>query len=164
MQVEEAIQRQTGKISELEDSFKPVIQNYQKEKQYKDRIKTIKKSIGTQKRSFYSSQDPEEMKVIEKIILDLYDQYFELEGSYTFGECNPEETLEIIRNCFAHIGRVNCKSADGPKERTITFSDYDNNNELSGMARTKYMDLLSILLKPCSDDYKEDYKRLYYAK
>ena len=56
-----------------------------------------------------------------------------------------EEALEIMRNCFAHIGRISLSKKAPINENMIIFLDYDNNNELSGKIICNFMNLIRIL-------------------
>ena len=79
----------------------------------------------------------------------------EVEGKYLYNQASPEEALEIMRNSFAHIGRINLSKHEHIGENRIFFLDYDN-NELSGKISCNFMNLIKILNSMIDFTYDDD--------
>ncbi len=103
-------------------------------------------------------------KTIRSIIYSLLDRLDELQRNYFLYECDPKETLEMIRNSFSHVGRVKVTDYFFSKEANVFLNDYDEQGNISGVVQTTYSGLLQFLYNGISgyeeekDDKKEEEK------
>ena len=102
---------------------------------------------------FYKTTSKDNRMKIKKAINKLAEKYIEETSKYTFGKCRTmNDTITIIRNCFSHIGRTTVGEEKMDKHlhlhRYIYLTDYDNDNEISGIIKCEYEDLLKILNSP----------------
>lgn len=98
---------------------------------------------------FKNADDEEAKKRIKDCILKLYDKKVENETEYAsvLSDDDMHDTLEIIRNCFSHIGRIYVNENRG-LDTLITMVDYDSDNVQSGCVVIKLRTLIELLKKP----------------
>ena len=100
-------------------------------------------------------------KIIKEIILDLLDKLTEIESKYYFALSDPKETLEMIRNCFSHIGRVKSNNLN-----RLCFYDFDNEGEYSGLVEADPISFI-YFLSDCinnKDNYNNQDNKIEEAK
>ena len=100
---------------------------------------------------FENANSSDSKKKIKKAIGNLLDIQME-ESKYIYGYCyDMKEVLNIIRNCFSHIGRVSV--SDG----NLYLNDYDSNGEKSGEVICKYDNLINLLRNPLVNQKVKSY-------
>lgn len=102
---------------------------------------------------FYKTTSKDNRIKIKKAINKLAQIYIEETSKYTFGRCRTmNEAITIIRNCFSHIGRITLGEGKRDKylrlHKYIYLTDFDNDNEISGILQCEYEDLLKIINTP----------------
>ena len=65
-----------------------------------------------------------------------------------FGTVTNSECATIIRNCFAHTGRIFVESKEAGGEVNVILTDYDTNGNLSGVVKTNVSSLLKYFSHP----------------
>ena len=91
----------------------------------------------------WASKKKDKIK-IKKIIFGLLEKKIEEESKTMFSRCNTmQETLEIIRNGFSHIGRVRIND-----QGIVIINDYDENKNKTGEVICHYDNLLELLISP----------------
>ena len=94
------------------------------------------------------------VKVIEKEIKKLFEELYALEDEfYVCLKTNPEESLILLRNCFAHIGRINKSKYYDMSNNKLKLTDYKD-LEFSGRVSFRYMDLIEAIdyFSDCCDN------------
>ena len=129
----------------LKDEFRPVVINYKAKEKYAKKRDMLLKRIESCENLFISTEDIDTKKTLKATIIDLYNKLTEVESKYLYRKTSPKETLEIMRNCFSHIGRINISNYMPITENRIIFLDYDKNNELSGKIECNFMKLVRAL-------------------
>ena len=95
-------------------------------------------------------------KIIKELLLRCYDKAVEVESQYFLGETEPKETLEMVRNCFSHVGRIQVFENVPLEQSTIKFRDYDDQGDLAGMVQTNYVSFLSFLASCLGEEQDRD--------
>ena len=118
----------------------------------------IDQMIGNFERCPYDSMhNGQHSKIlIKKIILSMIDRLALFESEHYVASCSPEETLELIRNCFSHIGRVKVANYTPYSFADIFFYDFSNDNKISGIVKGNYTDFVRFLGNCLSSDTLED--------
>ena len=65
-----------------------------------------------------------------------------------FGTVTNSECATIIRNSFAHTGRIYVESKEAGGEVNLVLTDYDTNGNLSGVVRTNVSSLIKFFSHP----------------
>lgn len=115
----------------------------------------LEQDINILYKEFKIKKDLETKKKLNQLMI----QYIEETSKYTFEKTKTmKETLTTIRNCFSHIGRItigNEHQKNLKLYRTMYLTDYDNNNEISGIIICKYEDMINILKTPYEKNTKK---------
>ena len=146
-----------AELNNLKDkyNFSPFIKE---DKVDHNKISKLENLINKQSNNFNNAKTKEDKAKIKKIISSLLDSMINEESKFTYGICySMGDALTIIRNCFAHIGRISL-GIDNAGELIVYFNDYDNNKEKSGEAKCKYSTLIKLLTEPFSFEEKEKSK------
>ena len=118
-----------------------------------EKMNKLLKGIEKLYNHFYKTTSKDNRIKIKKAINKLAQTYIEETSKYTFGRCRTmNEAITIIRNCFSHIGRITLGEEKMDRylriHRYIYLTDYDNDNEISGILQCEYEDLLKIINTP----------------
>lgn len=116
-------------------------------------MSTLENNIEILYSNFRNAMTNKEKFELKKQLKKALENYVKETSKFTYGRCRTmNEALTIIRNCFSHIGRTTIGKEKIDKflrtHRYIYLTDYDNNNEISGMVSCEYDDLLNILNSP----------------
>ena len=96
----------------------------------------------------FKAQDPKLRKAETKALIEKLNEIKEYEMRNRYGYVtDPKEWLLVLRNCFSHVGRISIKENLG-LESQVTLTDFDNNNERTGIVFCKYAAILDVLFKP----------------
>lgn len=101
---------------------------------------------------FCKTKDVKTKRKIKKIIGKLIDTKNKICSSYMYAYCNTmEEVLTIMRDSFAHIGRINI-GKDRGADTFVVFNDYDSDDTKSGKVIIPYIYLLEFINMPFLDN------------
>ena len=117
--------------------------NHRPWEQYRDMV--AKLSNKFYKTPYKKENRGQDKKLLKEYILRYFDKAVEEESKYFLGECGEEETIEIIRNCFSHSGRIDISDYHPISRADLNFRDYDDEGNLSAIAHTNYLDFVSFL-------------------
>jgi hypothetical protein len=101
---------------------------------------------------YKQSNSLSDRKLIEKDMMDFLDDTIATESKYIFSKWDIKEMFRIIRNSFAHIGRVNIIKNREQYDDYVVLNDYDSNNNKSGFVKCQYRQLIDILTEPLNDN------------
>ena len=83
---------------------------------------------------------------IDKEILTLYDELSEKELKYIgYAKTSSENTLVLIRDCFAHIGRINLSNYPHIYRNYLKLIDYSDDGNIEGKTSFKSNQLLEAI-------------------
>lgn len=142
------LKEQLKKISQEMD-YRIVVKGNEKEIIKKQKLENAIKSLY----EGFNKTNKENKLKIKKQINKLMLIYIEETSKYTYEKTKTmKDTLTTIRNCFSHIGRITIGEEKFDQTlhsyRIMYLTDYDNNNETSGIVICKYEDMINILKTP----------------
>ena len=107
---------------------------------------------------FYSATTVKDKRKIRKLIGKYIDKQIEFESKYTYGCCyTMKEVLEVIRNSFAHVGRIYVGKERG-LDTVCILNDFDSSYEKTGEVICLYENLLELLRNPYQLEDEEELK------
>ena len=158
-----------NEINDLKDKLRETAQELDYRRVIKGTEKDIAKmqnleySIGQLYEAFDKVTSKDDKTRIKKKINDLMIKYIDITSKFTYGRCKTmNDALTIIRNCFSHIGRTTIGNEKIDRHlnrhRYIHLTDYDNDNEMSGMVECEYDDILKVLNSPYEEEKQKTLK------
>lgn len=150
------LKEQLNKISQEMD-YRIVVKGNEKEIIKKQKLEN---AINTLYEGFNKTKNKDNKLKIKKQINKLMLIYIEETSKYTYEKTKTmKDTLTTIRNCFSHIGRITIGEEKFDQTlhsyRIMYLTDYDNNNETSGIVICKYEDMINILKTPYEKTLKK---------
>ena len=99
-------------------------------------------------------------KFLKEVVYDLLEKYSDLQLKYLLARADSSETLDVIRNCFSHLGRVKVSDYFLTDRAYVYLTDYDENGDISGLVKTNYYSLIDLLHKgiPANSNNSTDVK------
>ncbi len=95
--------------------------------------------------AFYKASDKKARELAKKEVLKAIDKLSYYEKNNIFTRTNPNETMTVLRNCFAHNGRIQCSNSIPIRTSRLWFTDYNDDGELTGIATCKYIELIDMI-------------------